>query len=61
MRIAAILGVVGLVLVAFGWWGVQTVAGRRAFDEMAGMIAMGAGALGGLLVVVALVIAVVKR
>lgn len=38
--------VAGACLVAFGWWGVETVAGRRRFDEMAGMIPMAAGALG---------------
>jgi hypothetical protein len=42
------LAVVGLFLVAFGYWGVSTVRGRQMFDEMAGMIPMGVGALGGL-------------
>ncbi len=48
--------VVGGALAAFGWWGVETASGRRRFDEMAGMIPMGAGALGVLLVLVALVL-----
>lgn len=61
MRIATVLGVVGLALLAFGWWGVQTTAGRRAFDEMAGMIPMGAGALGALLLLAAVVVAIVTR
>ena len=61
MRIATMLGVAGLALLAFGWWGVQTAAGRRAFDEMAGMIPFGAGALGAVLVLAAIVVAAVKR
>jgi uncharacterized membrane protein YidH (DUF202 family) len=48
--------VAGVALAAFGWWGVETTGGRRRFDEMAGMIPMGAGAIGVLLVLVALVL-----
>ena len=43
-----VLAIVGLCLVAFGYWGVNTVRGRQMFDEMAGMIPMGLGALGAL-------------
>ena len=46
-----VLGVAGLV---FGWWGLQTVPGRRAFDEMAGMVPLAAGAVGALLLLAAL-------
>ena len=59
MRLAFVLLSLGLFLVAFGWWGVQTRAGRAAFDEMAGMIPFFAGVLGGVCVVVAAVIAAV--
>ena len=55
-RTTTALLVLGVVLAAFGWWGLETVSGRRRFDEMAGMIPMGAGALGVLLVVIALVL-----
>ena len=34
----AITGVVGLVLLIFGWWGQHTESGQKKFDEMAGMI-----------------------
>jgi hypothetical protein len=61
MRVATVLAIVGVLLVGFGWWGVQTVAGRRAFDEMAGMIPLGAGAFGALLLVAALVLSLVRR
>ena len=30
---------------AFSYWGLNTVAGRRAFDEMAGIIPLAAGVL----------------
>jgi hypothetical protein len=52
---------IGVALLVFGWWGIYTPAGRRAYDEMAGMIPFFAGVAGGLLLVVALVIAVVRR
>jgi hypothetical protein len=30
--------ILGLAAIAFGYWGTFTDAGRRSFDEMAGMI-----------------------
>lgn len=33
--VLALLAVGGMV---FGWWGLETVSGRRQFDEMAGII-----------------------
>jgi hypothetical protein len=36
---------------AFAYWGLSTVPGRRAFDEMAGMIPLAAAVLGALLAV----------
>src|SRR5262245_29494166 len=36
--IAAGLMLLSLVALAFGWWGMRTQAGRRTFDEMAGMV-----------------------
>ncbi|MEM5492355.1 hypothetical protein [Hoeflea sp. AS16] len=39
MKLFAILLVlVSLAGMIFGWWGVETVSGRRHFDEMAGII-----------------------
>jgi hypothetical protein len=52
-RAALALGIVAVALLVFAAWGTRTAAGRRAFDEMAGMIPYGAGALG----VVALAVA----
>jgi hypothetical protein len=47
MKTAAhILVALTLALGAFGWWGIETAAGRRAFDEMAGMIPYGALVVG---------------
>ena len=51
---------IGFALLAIGlavfcWWGLFTSAGRRAFDEMAGMIPWFAGVLAA---VAALVVAV---
>jgi len=41
-----LLGALGLIAVLFAYWGITTVAGRRMFDEMAGMISMAAGVFG---------------
>ncbi len=40
---AIVLALVALAGMAFGWWGLETVSGRRQFDEMAGMIPFFAG------------------
>jgi hypothetical protein len=56
-----VLAVAGACLLAFGYWGVNTVRGRQMFDEMAGMIPMGVGALGALCLAAAVVIYVVGR
>jgi len=37
----------------FAYWGLETPDGRRAYDEMAGIIPMAAGLAGAVLVVVA--------
>ncbi len=36
----------GFVLIAFGWWGSNTAAGRHRFDEMAGIIPIAAMVVG---------------
>jgi hypothetical protein len=44
MRLAAIIALVcALGLGIFSWWGTRTEAGRRKFDEMAGIIPEFAG------------------
>jgi hypothetical protein len=57
MVVAIVLAAIGLGLGVFAWWGINTRAGNRAFDEMAGMIPFFAGVAGGVLVVIALGIA----
>jgi len=60
MRVTAvILALSGALLVAYGWWGVNTVAGRRRYDEMAGMIPFGLGVLGVLLLAAGAVVALI--
>lgn len=54
--IALILFLVGLVCEAFAFRGLETRAGRRAFDEMAGMIPLAAAPVGLLFVIAAIVI-----
>lgn len=36
--IAVVILVISVSLGVFGYWGINTAAGRRRFDEMAGMI-----------------------
>jgi hypothetical protein len=45
-RAAFVLLALAIACEAFAWWGMGTVAGRHAFDEMAGMIPYAAAALG---------------
>jgi len=60
MRVTAVLlALSGALLMAYGWWGVNTVAGRRRYDEMAGMIPFGLGVLGALLLVAGVVVALI--
>jgi hypothetical protein len=44
LRSLALLTTAGLI--CFGWWGLRTQAGVRAFDEMDGLIPFFAGVLG---------------
>jgi len=48
-----VLSLAGMV---FAWWGLETVSGRRHFDEMAGMIPFFAGIGSLILLVVAAVL-----
>ena len=62
MRVAAAsFTVAGLLLLAFGWWGTETRAGRHHFDEMAGMIPFSAEVVGAVLLGCAAVLAIVGR
>lgn len=56
-----ILLILGAIAAAFGWWGVYTAAGRRQFDEMAGILPLAALALGGLLIVIGLALLFWRR
>lgn len=62
MRLAGITTlVIALLLGAFCYWGMFTRAGNRRFDEMAGMIPMGAGLLGGVMFLAACVLLFLSR
>jgi hypothetical protein len=53
MKIAVVLAmVVGLAMMAFGWWGQRSEAGRRKYDEMDGIYPWIAMAVGGMIVVI---------
>jgi hypothetical protein len=43
-----ILCVLGILAMIYGYWGLSTVAGRRRYDEMAGIIPFSIGAVGAL-------------
>jgi hypothetical protein len=44
--IAVLLFVLTLACELFAYWGLNTVSGRAAFDEMAGMIPLAVGIVG---------------
>ena len=46
-----ILTILGLAMICFSWWGLETPAGNRQFDEMAGMIPEFSGVVGALFLV----------
>jgi hypothetical protein len=56
----SILVISGLALMAFSYWGVETESGRRAYDEMDGIIPIAAGVLGALLLALAIVFVIVR-
>lgn len=51
----------GLSLLGFCWWGLETAAGAAAFPEMAGLLPFYAGALGGAIVLLTALIYVIRR
>ena len=58
-KLATILFVLGVLSALFGYWGMSTEAGRRHFDEMAGMIPFGACVAGGLFTLTALILVLI--
>lgn len=60
-RIAAILIACGIALAAFGWWGLNSPAGMRAFDEMDGIIPFAALVLSVPMLLAALILRWVAR
>lgn len=50
---AIVLAWVSLAGMIFGWWGLETVSGRRAFDEMAGIIPLVTGVASFILLLIA--------
>lgn len=53
---ALVLAWVSLAGMIFGWWGLETVSGRRTFDEMAGIIPLVTGVASFVLLLVAAVL-----
>lgn len=51
--LAVLLALLSLAGMIFGWWGMETVAGRRQFDEMAGIIPLVTGVVSFILLLVA--------
>ncbi|WP_339765601.1 hypothetical protein [uncultured Hoeflea sp.] len=57
MKLFAIfLALISLAGLIFGWWGLETISGRRHFDEMAGMIPLFTGIISLVLLMVATVV-----
>ena len=54
--IVALLAIGAIACMSFSWWGLNTAAGRAAYDEMDGIIPFAAGPLGLVLGLVALVV-----
>lgn len=52
-----VLGLLSMALITFGQWGIRSEAGRRAFDEMAGIIPYFSWYIGLVLLVVTVILA----
>lgn len=52
--VPAILFVLACACFGFAYWGLETPSGRTAYDEMAGIIPMAIGLLGGILLLIAI-------
>lgn len=52
-QLAMGLALVSLAGMVFGWWGLETVSGRRHFDEMAGIIPLVTGVAAFILLLIA--------
>ena len=48
--VPVVLVLAGAACELFAYWGINTVSGRRTFDEMAGMIPLAAAPLGVVLI-----------
>lgn len=55
-RAALIFFLFATALAGFAWWGLFTPGGHRSFDEMDGMLPFGAGVLGALLAICAVIL-----
>lgn len=52
-RTAMLVAGIGIVMLAFGFWGTQTASGRHTFDEMDGIIPVAVGTAGAFLLLTA--------
>ena len=55
-----VLLLVGVLAVGFGYWGLNTLQGRKNFDEMAGMIPFFSGIAGCVAILLALILIVFR-
>ncbi len=62
MRItAAILFVLAIACEAFGYWGLNTLEGQRAYDEMAGIVPFAVAVAGWIFAVIAVALLWLRR
>ena len=60
-RVSRALACVGVALLTFAFWGLETAAGRRQFDEMAGIIPFAGAIVGLVCLVVSVLICLIRR
>lgn len=52
---------IALIAITFGYWGLETVSGRKEFDEMDGIIPLVTGFGGVALLVASLILLIIQR
>ena len=57
--VAIVLSLLGIVGLAFGAWGLYTPEGRSRYDEMDGLYPLFSGVAGGILISIAIVLAII--
>lgn len=52
---------IALIAITFGYWGLETVSGRKEFDEMDGIIPLFTGIGGVALLVASVILLIIQR